>query len=277
MESTMAGNHFDRTCHGRSMQCRSRSRVYCFRDRSCYRHLVPQASNLTCDFATAKGLTRSPGTAQERKVRAGRPPRCSNVEWVSNSPKSAEVSACSGTIITLESGPLLVPDIHVTIRRAGVGRGALYESDLEEHKKLVMPVLPNRVSPVTETVADPQRALEHFERLLSFETDCWDVHAAIRTGHSDFVLLDVRSPQAYAAKHVPTAINLPHGRINEHNLAQFPPATLFVVYCAGPHCNGADRGAVRLARLGRKVKKMIGGIEGWRDEGFSFETGEPKH
>jgi rhodanese-related sulfurtransferase len=43
------------------------------------------------------------------------------------------------------------------------------------------------------------------------------------------------------------------------------------VYCAGPHCNGADKAAVRRARLGRPVKKMIGGIAGWKDEGFALE------
>jgi rhodanese-related sulfurtransferase len=42
------------------------------------------------------------------------------------------------------------------------------------------------------------------------------------------------------------------------------------VYCNGPHCNGADRAALNLARLGRRVKKMIGGIEGWKDEGFKL-------
>jgi len=48
--------------------------------------------------------------------------------------------------------------------------------------------------------------------------------------------------------------------------------TLFVVYCSGPHCNGADRAALNLARLGRPVKKMIGGVEGWKDEGFSLTS-----
>jgi rhodanese-related sulfurtransferase len=36
---------------------------------------------------------------------------------------------------------------------------------------------------------------------------------------------------------------------------------------------GADRAAANLARLGRTVKKMIGGIEGWKDEGFDLATG----
>jgi len=30
---------------------------------------------------------------------------------------------------------------------------------------------------------------------------------------------------------------------------------------------------VRLARLGRPVKEMIGGIAGWLDEGFALERG----
>ena len=114
-------------------------------------------------------------------------------------------------------------------------------------------------------------ALEHFEKLLEFETDCWDVHEDLKSGKADYVILDVRSPDAYAAGHVPGAISLPHGRIIERNLAAFPAGAAFVVYCSGPHCNGADRAALRLSRLGRRVKKMIGGITGWRDEDFELE------
>jgi rhodanese-related sulfurtransferase len=122
--------------------------------------------------------------------------------------------------------------------------------------------------------ADPKTALDHYEKLLSLETDCWDVHEALNhTGAGEFVLLDVRSPESFAAAHIAGAANLPHRRINERNLAAWPADALFVVYCNGPHCNGADRAAVALARLGRKVKKMIGGVEGWKDEGYSLETG----
>jgi rhodanese-related sulfurtransferase len=136
-----------------------------------------------------------------------------------------------------------------------------------------MPV-PSTGSPVTEVpAADPARALAHFEALLAFETDCWDVHAALASADPGFVLVDVRSPALFAAGHVPGAVNLPHGRMVERNLASYPPDTLFVVYCAGPHCNGADKAAVRLSRLGRPVKKMIGGVEGWKDEGFSLVAG----
>ena len=128
-------------------------------------------------------------------------------------------------------------------------------------------------SHVTEVpAADSPTALAHFEALLGFETDCWDVHAQLASAEPGFVLLDVQSPEQFLAGHVPGAVNLPHRRLTERNLAEYPPNTLFVVYCAGPHCNGADKAAVRLARLGRPVKKMIGGIIGWRDEGFGVTS-----
>ncbi len=137
-----------------------------------------------------------------------------------------------------------------------------------------MPTLPAELRPVTDIpAAASDRALAHFAALLELETDCADVHAAIDAQHGGFVVLDVRSPELFAASHVPTARNLPYGRINERNLAAYPAETLFVVYCSGPHCNGADRAAVRLARLGRPVKKMIGGVTGWIDEGYALAKG----
>jgi rhodanese-related sulfurtransferase len=47
---------------------------------------------------------------------------------------------------------------------------------------------------------------------------------------------------------------------------------VFVVYCAGPHCNGANKAAVKLAALGYPVKEMIGGVTGWLDEGFELSV-----
>lgn len=128
------------------------------------------------------------------------------------------------------------------------------------------------VSSVSEiAAAHSQAAVAHFSSKLEFETDCYDVHSAMTSGQMDFVLLDVRSPALYGKAHIRGAINLPHGKMTAHKMAEWPDDTLFVVYCAGPHCNGADRAALRLARLGRPVKLMIGGMTGWADEGFIYE------
>jgi rhodanese-related sulfurtransferase len=128
-------------------------------------------------------------------------------------------------------------------------------------------------SPVSDfPPAAPQDAAAHFAAKLAFEADCWDVHASFAAGTVDFVLIDVRSPALFAQSHLPGALNLPHGKMTAHRMTDWPSDTLFVVYCAGPHCNGADKAALRLARLGLSVKVMIGGMTGWSDEGFGFET-----
>lgn len=129
-----------------------------------------------------------------------------------------------------------------------------------------MPTAVTAVSPASSEVAR-----QHFLAELSFGTDCWDVHDALSHG-ADFVLLDVRSPALFAAEHIAGAINLPHGKIIASKMAKWPDDTVFVTYCAGPHCNGAARGALRLAELARPVKVMAGGITGWLDEGFELVT-----
>lgn len=118
--------------------------------------------------------------------------------------------------------------------------------------------------------ADSPTALAHFEARLGFETDCWDVHAALALDDPGFVLLDVRTEELYDQGHVDGALQLSRWKITPDRLAAYPPDTLFVVYCAGPHCNGAYRAAIHLARLGRPVKEMIGGVEGWKDEGYEL-------
>lgn len=128
------------------------------------------------------------------------------------------------------------------------------------------PVLATPPASAAETIA-------HFARRLALETDCSDVEASLRSGDPGFVLVDVRGPNAFARGHVPGAVNIPHRALTAERLGAVAPDTLFVVYCAGPHCNGGDKAALRLAQLGRPVKLMIGGITGWIDEGFTLATG----
>lgn len=122
----------------------------------------------------------------------------------------------------------------------------------------------------TVPAAPSDLARAHFAAEFTFETDCWDVHDAL-SRQPDFVLLDVRSPALFARGHVAGALNLPVGKIVRSKLEEWPQETLFVTYCAGPHCNGAAKAALRLAELGRPVKIMAGGVTGWVDEGFALE------
>ncbi len=131
--------------------------------------------------------------------------------------------------------------------------------------------MPNAVTQIS--AATPEQAAAHFEAQFTFETDCWDTHDALSSGAPGFVLLDVRSPALFAKSHIPGAVNLPHAKIIASKMGEYSKSTLFVTYCAGPHCNGAARAALRIARLGFGVKLMAGGVTGWMDEGFELERG----
>lgn len=128
----------------------------------------------------------------------------------------------------------------------------------------------NAISP-----ADSASVQAHYGSKLGFETDCWDVHFDISHNIADFVLVDVRSPTLYRQRHAIGAINIPHSSMTKKRMDEYPPETKFVVYCAGPGCNGADKGALKLSQLSRPVKIMIGGLSEWvGTENFPTESSE---
>ncbi len=75
---------------------------------------------------------------------------------------------------------------------------------------------------VTETpAAASDVALCHFEDMLAFETDCWDVHESLKSAEPDFIVVDVRGPASFAKGHVRGAINIPHREITAQRMAEY--------------------------------------------------------
>ena len=87
-------------------------------------------------------------------------------------------------------------------------------------------------------------------------------------------MIDARSREAYAAGHIPGAVSLPHRDIDDASTQYFDRAKVFVVYCDGIGCNASTKGAYRLARLGFRVKELLGGLDWWRRDGHPVEMSE---
>lgn len=133
---------------------------------------------------------------------------------------------------------------------------------------------PAHGGPAVHTPApSPAEAAAHFAARLSLYTDVADVHASMGLPEPGFVLVDTRDARAWEQGRVPGAVHLPHARITEEASALVDPATTVVTYCWGPGCDGAARGALAFARLGYRVKEMVGGMEYWVREGLPVETG----
>jgi len=115
-----------------------------------------------------------------------------------------------------------------------------------------------------------EELVAHFSSRLAFETDASDVHAAFENKER-FVLVDVRGLSSWDQGHAVGAIHMPHAEIAERAPKEIPVDMPVVVYCWGPGCNGAHKGAFNFALLGYQVKEMIGGFEYWAREGYPVE------
>ncbi|MEU7862734.1 rhodanese-like domain-containing protein [Nonomuraea sp. NPDC049141] len=113
-------------------------------------------------------------------------------------------------------------------------------------------------------------AVAHFSARLAFETDVSDV--ATDLAAQAVVVIDSRSQESWDQGHVQGAVHLPTAEIATRAPATIPKDATVVTYCWGPGCNGATRAALEFARLGYRVKEMLGGFEYWAREGFPVET-----
>jgi rhodanese-related sulfurtransferase len=121
---------------------------------------------------------------------------------------------------------------------------------------------------MSDEFAPPAQAAAHFAARLSVETDVDDVQADLTAGRPGLVVVDVRGIDGWDRGHVPGAIHLPWREIEARAPELVPVDATVVTYCWGPGCNGATRGALEFARLGYRVKEMIGGYEYWVREGW---------
>ena len=115
-----------------------------------------------------------------------------------------------------------------------------------------------------------EKQIEYYQRKLDFEMDPSDLFSAIENGEN-IIPLDTRKSFAFEKEHIPGAINLNHREMDETTTQNLDRSKLYACYCNGIGCNGSTRGALKMTKLGFKVKEVIGGLEWWKFEGYATE------
>ena len=90
-----------------------------------------------------------------------------------------------------------------------------------------------------------------------------------------FVLVDALSPMSFAASHLPGAINLTPGWVDERAPRRIPDLDAeIVVYCESADCDSSVYVADRLSQLGyRNVRHYAEGKRDWAAAGLPLEGG----
>lgn len=84
------------------------------------------------------------------------------------------------------------------------------------------------------------------------------------------LVLDARSPEAYAQGHIPAAVNIPLADLPAQ-AASLPQEKTIVAYGATMVCGLGPKAALLLAQKGFQVMQLAGGLATWTDNGFPLE------
>ena len=93
----------------------------------------------------------------------------------------------------------------------------------------------------------------------------------------DLVVVDGRPRDAFKAEHIPGSVNIPHREIRPDVACGLDRHKIHVCYCDGRECKTSIKAALRLLTLGFEVRKLYGGLEWWKRDGYatSGTRGQP--
>ena len=112
--------------------------------------------------------------------------------------------------------------------------------------------------------------IKFYENKLAYEMDPSDLYEALQND-INIVVVDARQDFGFEKEHISTAINLPHKLMTEESTKHLDKTKTYICYCDGIGCNASTRGALKLSKLGFKVKELMGGIEWWKFDGYATE------
>ena len=106
------------------------------------------------------------------------------------------------------------------------------------------------------------------EQEASYRQISMDEAIAMMETESNYIILDVRTPEEFAEKHIPDAINIPNETIGTEEIPELPDKEqLILVYCRSG--NRSKQASEKLVRLGYTNIVEFGGINDWPGETVS--------
>lgn len=114
---------------------------------------------------------------------------------------------------------------------------------------------------------------DYFAAKLRAERQIVDVIRKVKEGEGDFVLVDTRGREAYAAGHIPGALCVPLGEL-DRLLPQLPRDRELVTYCWHGACQLSTRMALELCERGFFAKEMNAGWKEWTEQKLPIRRGE---
>lgn len=118
-----------------------------------------------------------------------------------------------------------------------------------------------------------EEQIKFYQQKLAYEIDSADLFDALENGEN-MVVIDARKKEGFLKEHIPGAISFPHREMNAESTSTLDKEPTYVVYCDGIGCNASTHGALKMTKLGFKVKELMGGIEWWKFDGFATQGTE---
>ena len=103
---------------------------------------------------------------------------------------------------------------------------------------------------------------------VSYRQISMDEAITMMEEESGYIILDVRTPEEFADKHIPGAVNIPNETIAAEEIPELPDKDqLILVYCRSG--NRSKQASEKLAALGYTNVVEFGGINSWPGETVS--------
>ena len=103
------------------------------------------------------------------------------------------------------------------------------------------------------------------EQEASYRQISMDEAITMMETERNYIILDVRTPEEFAEKHIPHAINIPNEAIGTAEIRELPDKEqLILVYCRSG--NRSKQASEKLVKLGYTNIVEFGGINDWPGE-----------